>query len=101
VDAALHTISGTARGSFSNDAEREAGRLLAELNFGSAEDVFALGLHEYLDALQGRFNHISGEIFETFVLMPERIEMSPGQRLPTLSDVAAWQMEQQQQQQQQ
>ncbi|MEY4245683.1 MAG: hypothetical protein RLZZ245_3268 [Verrucomicrobiota bacterium] len=101
VDAALHMISGTARGSFSNDAEREAGRLLAELNFGSAEDVFALGLHEYLDALQGRFNHISGEIFETFVLMPERIEMSPGQRLPTLSDVAAWQMEQQQQQQQQ
>jgi uncharacterized alpha-E superfamily protein len=97
VDISLHRISGTPRGSFSNEAERESGRLLSELNFGSASDVFALGLHEYLDALQGRFNHISGEIFETYVLMPDRIEVSPGQRLPTFSDVAAWQMAQQQQ----
>lgn len=100
VDISLHRISGTPRGSFSNEAEREAGRLLSELNFGSAEDVFKVGLHEYLDALQGRFNHISSEIFQTYVLMPDRVEMSPGQRLPSISDVAAWQMEQQQQQQQ-
>jgi uncharacterized alpha-E superfamily protein len=101
VDISLHRISGTPRGSFSNEAEREVGRLLSALNFGSAEDVFSVGLHEYLDALQGRFNHISSEIFETYVLMPDRVEMSPGQRLPSFSDVAAWQMEQQQQQQQQ
>jgi uncharacterized alpha-E superfamily protein len=99
VDAGLHLISGTPRGAFSNEAEREAGRVLADLNFGSTEDVFETGLHDYLDALQGRFNRIGAEIFETYVLMPERIQSSPGPRSSSLSDVAAWQMEQQQQQQ--
>lgn len=99
VDISLHRISGTPRGAFSNEAEREAGRLLAELDFGSTEDVFISGLHDYLDALQGRFNHIGGEIFETYVLMPERLQNSPMPKPPSLSDAAAWQMEQQQQQQ--
>jgi uncharacterized alpha-E superfamily protein len=99
VDISLHRISGTPRGTFSNEAERESGRLLAELNFGSIEDVFKTGLHEYLDALQGRFNNIGGEIFETYILMPERIHHGPGADSPTRSVVAAWQMEQQQQQQ--
>ncbi len=98
VDISLHRISGTPRGAFSNEAEREAGRLLSELNFGSTESIFESGLHEYLDALQGRLNHIGGEIFETYVLMPERVQTSPIPKVPTLSDVAAWQMEQQQQQ---
>jgi len=101
VDISLHLISGTPRGSFSNEAEREAGRLLAELHFGSTADVFETGLHDYLDALQGRFNHIGGEIFETYVLMPERVQVSLGPKPQTLSDAAAWHMEQQQQQQQQ
>jgi len=98
VDASLHLISGTPRGAFSNEAERESGRVLADLNFGSAEDVFESGLHEYLDKLQERFNQIGAEIFETYVLMPERIQTSLGPRTSSLSDVAAWQMEQQQQQ---
>jgi uncharacterized alpha-E superfamily protein len=98
VDISLHRISGTPRGAFSHEAERESGRLLSDLNFGSVEDVFETGLHDYLDALQGRFNNIGGEIFETYVLMPERVQTSPLPKPPTLSDVAAWQMEQQQQQ---
>ncbi|MES2661361.1 MAG: alpha-E domain-containing protein [Verrucomicrobiota bacterium] len=97
VDISLHRISGTPRGAFSNEAEREAGRLLSELNFGSVESIFESGLHEYLDALQGRLNHIGGEIFETYVLMPERVQTSPPVKAPTFSDVAAWHMEQQQQ----
>jgi len=100
VDISLHRISGTPRGGFSNEAEREAGRLLAELDFGSTKDVFEKGLHEYLDALQGRFNHIGAEIFETYVLMPERVQLSPVAPVPSLSMAAAWQLEQQQQQQQ-
>ena len=40
VDVSLHRISGTPRGTFSNDAERETGRLLADLNFGSTDDAF-------------------------------------------------------------
>jgi uncharacterized alpha-E superfamily protein len=99
VDISLHRISGTPRGGFSNEAEREAGRLLADLNFGSTEDVIKIGLHDYLDRLQERFNHIGGEIFETYVLMPERVQVCPGPKPPTMSDVAAWQLQQQQQQQ--
>ncbi len=97
VDISLHLISGTPRGSFSNEAERESGRILNELNFGSIEDVFEKGLHLYLDELQGRFNHIGGEIFETYVLMPERVQTFHRSTSPMPSDVALWQMEQQQQ----
>ncbi len=100
VDRSLHRISGSPRGAFSNEAERESGRLLADLNFGSTEDVFKIGLHDYLDTLQGRFNHIGGEIFETYVLMPERIQLTPVAKPPSFSAAAAWQFEQQQQQQQ-
>lgn len=97
VDISLHRISGTPRGGFSNEAEREAGRLLSDLNFGTADDVVETGLRTYLDALQDRFNRIGGEIFETYVLMPERIQTCPAPRPPTMTEVAAWQMQQQQQ----
>ena len=96
VDNSLHLISGTPRGAFSNEAEREAGRLLAELNFGSTEEVFKTGLHEYLDGLQDRYNHIGAEIFETYVLMPERVPVRPMPKAPSLSDAAVWNMSQQQ-----
>ncbi len=98
VDASLRRISGTPRGTFSNEAEREAGRLLADLNFGSTADIFKVGIHDYLDALQARFNHIGAEIFETYVLMPERIQLTPIVKPPSLSVAAAWQFAQQQQQ---
>jgi len=40
VDASLHGISGTPRGSFTSDCERVSGRLLADLNYGAAAGVF-------------------------------------------------------------
>lgn len=98
ADVSLHRISGTPRGTFSNEAERESGRLLADLNFGSTEEVFSNGLHEYLDGLQERFNRIGKAIFETFVLMPERIQACPVPESRTPSVLALWQMQQQQQQ---
>ena len=99
ADVCLHRISGTPRGTFCNDAERETGRLLAELNFGAAEDAFAAGLHEYLDALQGRFNRIGEAVFESYVLMPERIQVTQAGPPRTTSALAAWQLQQEQQQQ--
>ena len=101
VDASLHRISGTPRGTFSNKAEREAGNLAASINFSSSDDVFATGLHEYLDQLQTRLNTIGSEIFETYVLLPERAVEAPVEPARVRSAVAAWQFEQQQQQQQQ
>ena len=98
VDVCLHRISGTPRGSFSNDSEREAGRLLADLNFGVTDDAFANGLHGYLDALQTRFNRIGDAVFQSYVLMPELVQVCPPAELRSSSALAAWQQQQQQQQ---
>lgn len=98
VDTALHKISGTPRGSFSNEAERETGRLLSDLNFGSTDEAFSIGLHQYLDSLQERFNRIGEAIFESYVLMPERIQVCPADESRSPSALALWQMQQQQQQ---
>ena len=99
LDASLHRISSTPRGTFSNQSEREAGKLLAAVNFSSTDEVFDEGLHGYLDRLQTRCNRIGEEIFETYVLMPERVPLAPAEPVPVRSAVAAWQLEQQQQQQ--
>jgi uncharacterized alpha-E superfamily protein len=98
VDISLHRISGTPRGTFSNEAERETGRLLADLNYGSTEEAFSTGLHDYLDALQERFNRIGRAIFESYVLMPEKIQLTMNRESRSPSVLSMWQMQQQQQQ---
>jgi len=67
VNDSLHRITGVAANYYSNDAERHCGRLLADLNFGSTNEVFQIGLHTYLDTLQGRFNEIGNGIFNAFI----------------------------------
>ena len=102
VDISLHRISGTPRGDYSNDCERETGRLAADLHFGSSEDAFSGGLHAYLDALQERVNRIGERLFDTYVLMPDRIGPAPGAH-PTGGPARAasqWLRMQQEQQQQ-
>jgi uncharacterized alpha-E superfamily protein len=98
IDSSLHKISGTPRGTFSNQSERESGNLLASINFSSTDDVFSVGLHDYLDSLQTRFNLIGAEIFETYVLLPERVPLVSAESVPVRSAVAGWQLEQQQHQ---
>ncbi|MEM1083789.1 MAG: alpha-E domain-containing protein [Verrucomicrobiota bacterium] len=100
ADAALHRISGTQRGSFSNQAERASGRLLAELAYGSVDEVFDKGLHEFLDDLQTQFNRIGEAFFSEYVLLPDTDESVPPIPAESISAVVAWKIEQQQQQQQ-
>jgi len=99
MDLSLHKISGTPQGSFTNESERECGRLLASLSYGSAADVFAMGLHDYLDAMQESFNRIGAQIFETYVLMPERIQIERHENSspPFAAHALAFQQQQQQQ----
>lgn len=99
IDQSLHNISGTPRGSYGNEAERCSGRLLSKLAYGSCEEVFEQGLHEFLDELQSDFNLIGEEIFKTYVLLPEEMEERPPIPASKVSAVIAWQMQQQQQQQ--
>jgi uncharacterized alpha-E superfamily protein len=98
VDQCIHQISGTPRGGFHNEAERESGRLLADLSYGTAEEAMELGLHPYLDGLQERFNRIGELVFQTFVLMPEMFESQRSMQQRGYDAVTAWQEQQQQQQ---
>ncbi len=70
---ALHAISGTPLESFKNPAERCLGQLCSDLAYANIEDVIKRGLHEYLDDLQNKMNHVSLGIHDTFFArrMPE------------------------------
>ncbi len=70
VNQALRRISGVAEGRFSNDAEKHAGRLLAELQFSAAADIFRPDLHAYIDQLQAKLNAIGEALFQTYIFQP-------------------------------
>ena len=69
-DDALRAISGVRDRRFSNEAEKLSGRLLAELEYGSIDEVLAFGVHAYMDFLQGRFNDIGAELFNAYIFQP-------------------------------
>ena len=70
LDAALRSISGVAPRRISNDAERLSGRLLAELQYSTIEEIFEVGLHEYLDQVQARLNSIGDDLFRAYIAQP-------------------------------
>ncbi|MBL9214300.1 MAG: alpha-E domain-containing protein [Opitutaceae bacterium] len=88
LDEALRSISGTAAGRFCNDAEKLAGRLLAELRFSTAEDIFEVGLHDYIDVAQSKLNAIGDALFQAYIF----------QSFQQLEDHELRQQEEQQQQ---
>lgn len=67
LNGALRCISGASERRFSNNAEKLCGRLLAELQFGTIEEVFDQGLHLYLDQLQLKLNAIGAALFEAYI----------------------------------
>jgi uncharacterized alpha-E superfamily protein len=67
LNEALRRISGVSERRFSNDAEKLAGRLVAELQFGTIEEVFDAGLHDYLDQLQVKLNAIGDALFHAYI----------------------------------
>ncbi len=74
LNLALRGISGSAENRFSNEAERLCGRLLAELQFSTAADIFDCGLHAYIDQLQTKLNAIGEALFQTYILQAFRLQ---------------------------
>ncbi len=70
LNRALRYISGVAEGKFTNDAEKLAGRLVAELQFGTIDEIFEAGLHDYLDLVQLKLNNIGAAMFNTYIFQP-------------------------------
>jgi len=89
LNIALRRISGVAENRYSNDAEKLAGRLVAELQFSTIAEVFETGLHDYLDLLQLKLNNIGAAMFNTYIFQP----------FSTIEEQIMVQQEEQQQQQ--
>lgn len=68
-ERSLHAITGAAMGTWTNGAERELGRLNADLSYADTKEILGRGLHEYIDNLQIRLNYVSQQVYETFFAM--------------------------------
>lgn len=66
MDESLHRISGCERSHYSNEAERLSGRLCSEMHYTTIGEVFRMGLHEYLDGIQGRLIEIGGAMHRQY-----------------------------------
>jgi uncharacterized alpha-E superfamily protein len=62
----LQALSGTAPGSYSNEAERLTGKVLEGLRYDKIEEIFARGLHAYLSELLGLCLTIGEEIARSY-----------------------------------
>ena len=66
VQAGLKAISGNGSGSYANEAERLAGKVLESLRYDTIEEILSRGLHLYLADLVRSFRSIGEEIARTY-----------------------------------
>jgi uncharacterized alpha-E superfamily protein len=66
VQAALRAVSGSGRGSYANEAERLAGRLVERLSYDRIGEIFQQGLHGYLNDVLRMCSSIGGDIARTY-----------------------------------
>ncbi len=66
VQAALRAVSGSGRGSYANEAERLAGRLVERLSYDRIGEIFQQGLHGYLNDVLRMCGSIGGDIARTY-----------------------------------
>lgn len=66
AEMCLHEIAGGTSAAWRNPAEKALGKLRAELNYLTIDEIGENGLHEFLDGFQSRLNLAGEKIFETF-----------------------------------
>jgi uncharacterized alpha-E superfamily protein len=66
LQEALWHISGSRRREFSTDADRLVGKLEAELNYTTIDDIYQQGLHVWLEDLQKKLARIGDQVYETY-----------------------------------
>lgn len=84
AEESLRAITGTPSGSYANRAEQRLGRICANLDFTSTEEILAVGVHEFLDQLQSEINAVGEAIFEAFFATEPTPTEAP--RKPTEQD---------------
>ena len=66
AEQSLCKISGTAAGTWQTPSDRALGRVRSELDYITIEEIMQQGIHEFLDSLQRRINHVGDQIFTDF-----------------------------------
>lgn len=76
----LHRISNSPLDMVTNPAEKQLGRLKADLEYTDIDEVIKCGLHEFLDDFQSRLNVVGATIGTTFFnIKPQTAETSSEQ----------------------
>lgn len=76
----LHRIAGSPNGSVTNNAEKQLGRLMADLEYTDIDEVIESGLHEFLDNLQTRLNMMGGTIGTTFFNIKPQVKVTASEQ---------------------
>jgi uncharacterized alpha-E superfamily protein len=68
AEESLLAVTGGTKGSYSNPAEQQLGRLRAELDYAHIDEILEEegGLHRFVDTFQSRLNRASDAICDTF-----------------------------------
>ena len=76
----LCEITGSPHGTFQLKSEQLMGRMRAELDYTSIDDVISRGMHEYIDRFQSKMNQLGEAIHQDFFRLPaETMDGSPSQ----------------------
>jgi uncharacterized alpha-E superfamily protein len=67
-EESLLAVTGGTKGTYSNPAEQQLGRLRSELDYAHTDEILGErgGLHAFIDGFQLRLNRASDAIFDTF-----------------------------------
>ncbi|MES2798242.1 MAG: alpha-E domain-containing protein [Bacteroidota bacterium] len=67
AETSLYEISGNKPNSgFSNEAEKQMGRLKSMVEYTDINDIFEVGLHKFLDDFQTKNNKVADAIYQTY-----------------------------------
>ena len=70
AEGALTQIAGSGASNVPLSSQRALGRLRAELEYITLDEIFEGGLHEFLDNFQLRLNHVGDCIYNNFIALP-------------------------------
>lgn len=76
VERSLHQITATPIGTWCTPVERSLGRLRADLDYITIDEIVQSGMHELLDDLQSRMNDVGNKIFEAFFALEPVAELA-------------------------
>jgi uncharacterized alpha-E superfamily protein len=71
AERCLHCISGNGNDGFKNVVEKALGEIRSRMEYSEVDDIISVGLHEYLDTVQLKINHISDLIDITYFRVKE------------------------------